>query len=59
MQILPLTSTQEGLVFSGGREGMFVVGKDKVVDRKLNLTSDVLVLKTGRISFQNSFGDIK
>ena len=59
MQILPLTSTQEGQVFSGGREGMFVVGKDKVVDRKLNLTSDVLVLKTGRISFQNSFGDIK
>lgn len=59
MQILPLTSTQEGQVFSGGGEGMFVMGKDKVVDRKLNLTSSVLVLKTGRISFQNSFRDIK
>lgn len=46
-------------MFSGGGEGMFVMGKDKVVDRKLNLTSSVLVLKTGRISFQNSFGDIK
>ena len=58
MQILPLTS-QEGQVFSGGGEGMFVMGKDKVVDRKLNLTSSVLVLKTGRISFQNSFRDIE
>lgn len=46
-------------MFSGGGEGMFVMGKDKVVDRKLNLTSSVLVLKSGRISFQNSFGDIK
>ena len=47
MQILPLTSIQEGQVFSGEGEGMFVMGKDKVVDRKLNLTSSVLVLKTG------------
>lgn len=46
-------------MFSGGGEGMFVMGKDKVVDRKLNLTSSVLVLKTGRTSFQNSFRDIK
>ena len=38
---------------------MLVMEKDKVVDRKLNLTSSVLVLKTGRISFKNSFGDIK
>ena len=47
MQILPLTSIQEGQVFSGGGEGMLVMEKDKVVDRKLNLTSSVLVLKTG------------
>ena len=47
MQVLALTSIQEGQVFSGGGEGMLVMEKDKVVDRKLNLTSSVLVLKTG------------